>query len=82
MTPAEFKAGREKLGLSMHQAAAIFCTTKQSLTKWEMPETAKSRIPPSPLACAVMQWMLDGFRPPEFPKVLAAGQSGYRNPKD
>lgn len=82
MTPEEFKAGREKLGLSLRQAAALFRTSQQSLTKWEMPETAKSRTPPSPLAAAVMQWMLDGFRPPEFPKDPRAGVPRRKRTED
>lgn len=80
MTPQEFKDARNRLGLSMQQAADILRVSKQTLAKWEAPPTAASSAPASPLACAAMRWFLDGFRPPEWPEYLAAGKDG-RYPK-
>lgn len=76
MTPEEFKAARNKLGLSMHQAADLLRVTKQQLVKWEAPESASTSAKPGKLASAAMQWFLDGFRPPEWPKHPAAGKDG------
>ena len=78
MTPEEFKAAREKLGLSLRQTAHILGVGQPTVTKWEMPPEAKSRAKPNPTAVRVMQWMLEGFRPPEWPSRPAAGLSGPR----
>lgn len=67
MTPDEFKAARRKLGLTQAQLGRILDTAPQTIRKWEMPETRSTARGPNPVACQVMRWMLDGFRPPEWP---------------
>ncbi|HMT45478.1 MAG TPA: helix-turn-helix domain-containing protein [Novosphingobium sp.] len=81
MTPDEFKAARNQLGLSLAQAADILGVNLSTLKKWEMPETASTRNKVNPTAAKAMRWMLAGFRPPEWPDRPAAGISG-RRPKE
>ena len=63
----EFREARHKLGLSQYQLGDILNTNPSAIRKWEMhPDKSTSRNP-NPVASQVMRWMLDGFRPPEFP---------------
>ncbi|WP_413697777.1 helix-turn-helix domain-containing protein [Pseudovibrio sp. SPO723] len=66
MTPLEFKSARRKLGLSQSQLASVINVDSRTIRKWEA-ETGGSARPPNPIACRVMQWMLDGYRPPQWP---------------
>ncbi|TQS72981.1 helix-turn-helix domain-containing protein [Rhodobacteraceae bacterium] len=66
MTPAEFKAARKQLGLTQAQLAALIKTDPSTIRRWEMEHERSTATPASPLAVQVMQWFLDGFRPPEF----------------
>lgn len=66
MTPTEFKEARKKLGLTQSALAAVLNVNSRTVRKWEA-EDAKDDRPPNPIACRVLEWMLDGFRPPEFP---------------
>lgn len=68
MTPAEFKEARRKLGLTQGQLAAILDTAPQTIRKWEMNETRSTARSVNPIAARAMQWMLNGYRPPEWPK--------------
>ncbi|TQS72767.1 helix-turn-helix transcriptional regulator [Rhodobacteraceae bacterium] len=68
MTPAEFKAARKQLGHTQAQLAALIKTDPSTIRRWEMEPDRSTATPASPLATQVMQWLLDGFRPPEFPK--------------
>jgi DNA-binding XRE family transcriptional regulator len=65
MSPSEFKAARRKLGLSASQLGSILNTDPRTIRKWE--DESGTR-PPNPIACRVVEWMLNGYRPPEFPK--------------
>lgn len=67
MTPVEFKAARHKLGLSASQLGLILDTDPRTVRRWE--DESGTR-PPNPIACRVLEWMLGGYRPPEFPKQL------------
>lgn len=62
MTHEEFKEARHTLGLSVNQLAAILNTEPRSVRRWE-----DGTRHPNPVASRVLQWMLDGFRPPEWP---------------
>ena len=64
MTPAEFKAARHTLGLSVGEAADVLAIDPRTLRRWE---DDRAERPPHPTAARVMQWLLDGFRPPEWP---------------
>lgn len=68
MTPAEFKAARKELGLTQAQLGRILDTAPQTIRKWEMPPGRSTARSVNPVAAQVMRWMLDGFRPPEFPQ--------------
>lgn len=67
MTNEEFKAARHRLGLTLGELGRILNTTTTTIVKWEAPETASTSRRPNPVACQAMAWMLDGFRPPEWP---------------
>lgn len=65
MTPSEFKEARANLGLSAAELAIILNTDPRTVRKWEYDD---GKRPPNPIACRVMKWMLDGYRPPEWPE--------------
>jgi DNA-binding transcriptional regulator YiaG len=64
MLPLEFKMARRKLGLSASQLGTILSTDPRTIRKWE---DASGTRPPNPIACRVVEWMLAGYRPPEWP---------------
>lgn len=66
MTPAEFKQARQSLGLSTNALAAILGVGGNTVRKWEN-EGGSTARKPNEVACRALQWMLDGFRPPEWP---------------
>lgn len=68
MTPHQFKEARRKLGLTQSQLGVILDTLPQTIRKWEMGEDCKTARSVNPIAARVMQWMLDGYRPPEWPE--------------
>jgi DNA-binding transcriptional regulator YiaG len=67
MTPADFKSGRNALGLSIAELAVALDTDPRTIRKWEALHGNSAR-PPNPIACRVLGWMLAGFRPPEWPE--------------
>lgn len=76
MTAEQFKAGRIRLGLSVKQMAEILDTTPSTISRWEAPTSASTKTPLNSTAARVMQWMLDGFRPPQWPDLLRAQRRG------
>lgn len=62
-----FRQKREALGLTLPQCAVILRVTVRNLQRWEtyVPHDMRE---PNPTAMQVMDWMLAGLRPPEFPK--------------
>lgn len=68
MQPDEFKAARQRLGLTQAQLGAVLNTAPQTIRKWEMPEENSTARGPNPVAVQAMRWFLGGFRPPEWPK--------------
>lgn len=76
MTAEEFKASRIKLGLSVAQLAEILDTNASTISRWEAPASAATKTPLNPTAARVMQWMLDGFRPPQWPSQPRAQRRG------
>lgn len=81
MTAEEFKAARIKLGLSVAQLAEILDTNASTISRWESPESAVTKTPLNPTAARVMQWMIAGFRPPQWPDLLRAQRRGRRPKK-
>lgn len=67
MTPSEFKQARHTLGLTLAETAQIMAVDPRTVRRWEAEDVSTAR-PPSPTAARVMRWMLDGYRPPEFPR--------------
>jgi len=70
MTPEQFKEARQSLGLTQYQLGAILDTNPSTIRKWEMSDERNTARKPNPVACQVVRWMLDGFRPPEWPKQV------------
>lgn len=64
MTPGEFKKARVALHLSHAKLGRILNTDPRTVRYWE---DASGKRPPNPIACRVMEWMLAGYRPPEWP---------------
>lgn len=64
VTPTQFKAMRQELGLSAAQLGQILNTDPRTIRRWEQPDGTR---PPNPIACRVLTWMLAGYRPPEWP---------------
>ena len=67
MTNEEFRAGRHKLGLTLSELGRVLNVDARTIRKWEAPNEASTARSPNPIAARVMQWMLDGWRPPEWP---------------
>lgn len=67
MSPLEFKEARISLGLSQAQLGAILNTNPTTIRKWEAEADRSTSRNPNPVAAQVMRWLLDGFRPPEWP---------------
>ena len=79
MTPAKFKEHRYDLaltqeelghilnvnGLTQEALAHILNTTARTIRRWETEDDPR---PVNPIAIRVMEWMMAGYRPPEFPK--------------
>ena len=64
MISSEFKSARQRLGLSASQLGRILNTNPRTIRKWEEDDGTR---PPNPIACRVIEWMLNGYRPPEWP---------------
>lgn len=64
MNPAQFKEARISLGLSQAKLGRILNTDTRTVRYWE---DESGQRPPNPIACRVIEWMLNGYRPPEFP---------------
>lgn len=65
MTPDEFRAGRIALGLTHKQLAAILDRDITTVQRWQADGDYARK--PDPTAARVLRWMMDGYRPPEWP---------------
>lgn len=63
MTPSQFKAARHTLNLSAEGMADILNVNARTVRRWEYEDGTR---PPNPIACRVVEWMLAGWRPPEW----------------
>jgi DNA-binding transcriptional regulator YiaG len=58
MTPEQFKAKRNELGLTQSQLADILGMSGKNadltVRRWEMPATANGARPPNPMACKIL----------------------------
>lgn len=61
MTPADFRAGREVLGLTQAQIGEAFGARREAVVRWEASG-------PPPLAARYMTALLSGWRPDDWPK--------------
>jgi len=80
MTSEEFKAARLKLGLTVNQLAAILDKNHSTIARWEASPGASTKTAIDPTSIRVVEWMLDGFRPPQWPANPRAMRRG-RIPK-
>ena len=65
MTPQQFKEARQKLGLTQRELADILNSNPRTVRHWETDDDTR---PVNPIAERVLEWMLNGYRPPEWPK--------------
>ena len=63
MTPLQFKLARQSLGLSAARLGRILNSDPRTVRRWESDDDPR---PVNPIAARVVQWMLDGWRPPEW----------------
>ena len=66
MTGADFRAARLSLGLTQVQMARILSTAPITIGRWEADDSLSTSRKVNPIAARVMEWMLDGFEPPEM----------------
>lgn len=64
MDAKEFKQARNTLGLSALQMATILNVDPRTIRKWEHEDGTR---PPNAVAVRVVEWLLCGWRPPEWP---------------
>ena len=65
----DFRAARERLGLTQAELAKILGVTPRAISHWEAdPDRVVTARKPYPTAVKAMEWMLKGYRPPEFPR--------------
>lgn len=62
-TAHDFRAARERLGLTVSGLAFILNTDERNIRYWE---SGTRKLGPDKTACRCMEWMLAGFRPKEF----------------
>lgn len=60
MTPNEFQATRQRLGLSTGQLAEILGVLPRAVEAWEQNPNSASSRKPHPTACRVLQWLESG----------------------
>jgi DNA-binding transcriptional regulator YiaG len=65
MTPAKFKEHRYDLALTQEELGHILNVNGRTIRKWETDDGTR---PVNPIAIRVMEWMMAGYRPPEFPQ--------------
>ena len=65
VTPAKFKEHRYDLALTQEELGHILNVNGRTIRKWETDDGTR---PVNPIAIRVMEWMIAGYRPPEFPK--------------
>lgn len=68
MTSEQFKEARQSLGLTLAQLGVILDTDPRTIRKWEADSSASTSRGPNPVACRAVQWMLAGYRPPQWPR--------------
>lgn len=64
MKANEFKSARSSLGLSAAEMANILNVNPRTIRKWEIDDGTR---PPNATAVRVVEWMLAGYRPPQWP---------------
>ena len=70
MDNAEFKAARLALGLSLSELGRILDVDDRTIRKWEASADRSTSRAPNPIAGRVIEWMLAGWRPPQWPDRL------------
>ncbi|MBY3434840.1 helix-turn-helix transcriptional regulator [Rhizobium laguerreae] len=65
MNANQFRKARASLGLSAAQIASILNVDPRTIRKWESDDGTR---PPNPIAVRVVEWMIGGYRPPQWPR--------------
>jgi DNA-binding transcriptional regulator YiaG len=67
MTPAEFRAARQSLGLSVNQMAALLEVRPVHVRKMELDESLPSNRRVMPITEKLVRAYVDGYRPHNWP---------------
>jgi len=67
MNNHQFKKARHQLGLTLSELGHILNTDARTIRKWEAGSECSTSRHPNPIASRVMQWMLDGYKPKQWP---------------
>lgn len=68
MTPAEIKAVRQWLGITVSQLAVLLDTDPQTIRRMEQSEAASTFRKPAPRMVRLLRAYLDGYRPADWPQ--------------
>ncbi len=67
MNNREFREARHTLGLTQQQLADVLGTAPTTIRKWEAGDDKSTSRTPNPVAARAVSWMVNGFRPPQWP---------------
>jgi transcriptional regulator with XRE-family HTH domain len=68
MTPTEFKAIRERLGLTQRQLAAVMGVTQSAIARWEADPSEEYSREVGATTAGLMRAYEQGHRPPNWPE--------------
>lgn len=68
MTPAQFKEAQQTLGLSDVALSRILDVDENTIRRWKRDPSYRTARAPHPTAARVMEWLLAGYRPKNWPK--------------
>ena len=68
MTPAEIKAVRQWLGITVSQLAVLLDTDPQTIRRMEQSEAASTFRKPAPRMMRLIRAYLDGYRAADWPQ--------------
>lgn len=72
----EFRAARIELGLSTLTMAKILNVTERNVQYWE--DDSRVDRQPNKTACRVVEWMVEGYRPPQFRQRTKFGRKSQQ----
>jgi transcriptional regulator with XRE-family HTH domain len=68
LNPDEFKKARKLLGLTQGELAIVLNRDPSTIRRYEMNSDQSTKTRVDPTVARAINWMVAGFRPPEWPK--------------